>query len=186
MKHGSGLLAAGTMTALVAFGSIAVGANIGILGNSPDSKLGSLSAADVSAASNAPLKSSSSVSVADQVSSVSAGPSTAHKFTIADAGTVELSSVSGRLRAHTVTPATGWTWNIAQRGDSEVRVTFSSGTTHLEFVGNLAADGTVTGSVQSGTTPAAGAGSPSSGGGSPPATVHHEREHDYEGGENDD
>ncbi|MGB2758115.1 MAG: hypothetical protein WBD02_10705, partial [Acidimicrobiia bacterium] len=62
MKHGSGLLAAGTMTALVAFGSIAVGANIGILGNSPDSKLGSLSAADVSAASNAPLKSSSSVS----------------------------------------------------------------------------------------------------------------------------
>ena len=173
MQHRTGLIAAGAIVGLVAFGSIAIGANLGVLGNAQDESFGQISAANTSVSAN----SNSSVSVVAQtVGSTTMTDGTVTHFDVADAGTVDLVTRDAMVAVHSVAPATGWTWTILQRDPGSLVVEFNSTATQIRFTGTRSDDGTVSGRVETHASPPKPSGNP--------AVPHHEDEH--EGGDDDD
>jgi hypothetical protein len=154
----------------------AIGANLGILSSTDQTKVGTVAAAgDLLPATPQVVD----VYLDKQGNPLPTAPSTpvgSQRFTVDTAGTVDVSAVDGTARVDLVTPASGWTATSPTTTGTGVSVTFTDGTRTLDFTATVAADGTVTGDVTEAT-----AASPN-----PQRTGDHESDHEYEGGESDD
>lgn len=196
-----------TVAAIVAIGvtgAAAVGANVGILDSSSNTKTGALSAAgDLSTAStqvvDVYLDGSTTTASTRLASAPATGASTpavapagrgAQQYAVDNAGTLDVLSTETGLRLDNVRPAAGWSWSAAQSGPGSVLATFTNGVRTLEFSAVLNPDGTIAARVDEPivtAAPAGGSGATAgSGGGYQDDDSHDDDEHEYEGGEDDD
>lgn len=181
MQHKTGLISAGVIVGLVSFGSIAVAANLGVLGNSKDQSFGQISAANtsVSAGSAVPVS-----LVAQEVGATATTDGTVSHFDVAAAGSLNVVARGEMVAVHSVTPAAGWTWTAFQRDPRSVMVEFNSATSQVRFTGTRAEDGTVTGRVE--THAHSQSPLPSTNTAAPHSEHEHEHEQEHEGGGDDD
>lgn len=181
MQHKTGLISAGVIVGLVSFGSIAVAANLGVLGNSKDQSFGQISAANtsVSAGSAVPVS-----LVAQEVGATATTDGTVSHFDVAAAGSLNVVARGEMVAVHSVAPAAGWTWTAFQRDPRSVMVEFNSATSQVRFTGTRAEDGTVTGRVE--THAHSQSPLPSTNTAAPHSEHEHEHEQEHEGGGDDD
>lgn len=153
----------------------AVGANVGILSSTGETKVGTLSAAgdlttSTGNATGGPGTSATAV--------VDAGLST---FSVDQAGTVAVSSTSAGLGLGPVSPNPGWTWTVVDPGPSRVRVRFTDGSRTLELSAHTTTDGTVSATVEE-----VGGPSTSVRADTERSDDHSSDSHEYEGSDDDD
>ena len=106
-------------------GSLAMGANLGLLHKADNSSVGTASAAALGDGAAAGTRWQ---------------PQT---FTVESAATVVLERSGNRMRLAQVTPSAGWTWSETARTDTTEAITFTSADTTYEFQAQLAPDGTI-------------------------------------------
>jgi hypothetical protein len=143
------LITAASIAGVVLAGSIAVGANIGILNAADDSDIGSLSAAgDLIPASTQVVDVYLDDPTTTTATSATTRPSMiGQEFAVDAAGTVAVVPTAGEVRLGDVVANAGWSWSLAQPDASALAVTFTDGVRTLEFTAALGADGTITAAV---------------------------------------
>jgi hypothetical protein len=148
-----------SMLAVGVTGAVAIGANVGILNAASSTKVGTVTAAD--------LTTPNSQTVDVYLPSTTAGGSTAagvQDFAVDAAGSVAIASTPTGIRLDSATPAVGWTWSLSQSSAQQLTVTFTNGVRTLEFVATQNADGTVSAAVNEPVvTPAPASNTPASG-----------------------
>jgi hypothetical protein len=146
------------MLAIGVTGAVAIGANVGILNAASSTKVGTVTAADLT------TPNSQTVDVFLPSSSALGSTSAAgvQDFSVDAAGSVAIAATASGIRLDSVTPAIGWTWSLTQSGPTQLTVTFTNGVRTLVFVATQNADGTVSASVNEPVlTPAAATNAPS-------------------------
>lgn len=159
------------MLAVGVAGATAIGANVGILNAASSTKVGNVTAADLTTPN-------SQVVDVYLPSTTAVGSSSAagvQDFTVDTAGSVAIASTTSGIRLDSASPTAGWTWTLAQSSAKQLTVTFTNGTRTLEFVATQNADGTVSAGVNEPVAPTATPNAPAS---------HGDGEH--EGGGEDD
>jgi hypothetical protein len=148
------------MLAIGVTGAIAIGANVGILNAASNTKVGTVTAADLT------TPNSQTVDVY-LPSTTAVGSTTAagvQDFAVDAAGSVAIAATPTGIRLDSATPAVGWTWSLSQSAATQLTVTFTNGVRTLEFVATQNADGTVSAAVNEPVvTPAPAANAPASG-----------------------
>jgi hypothetical protein len=143
------LITAAAIAGVVLAGTVAVGANIGILSAADDSDIGNLSAAGDLIPANTQV-----VDVyLDEASTTTTDTATldsavAQEFAVDAAGTVAVIPAAAALRLGDVAANPGWTWSLAQSDASALAVTFTDGVRTLVFTAVLGPDGTITAAVE--------------------------------------
>jgi hypothetical protein len=131
------------MLAVGVTGAVAIGANVGILNAASSTKVGNVTAAD--------LTTPNSQTVDVYLPSTTALGATAaagvQEFSVDAAGSVAIAATASGIRLDSVAPAVGWTWSLSQTGTHQLTVTFTNGVRTLEFVATQNADGTVSAGV---------------------------------------
>ena len=175
------LVTAISVIAVGSAGAVAFGANLGILGASADGPVGAVAATD--------LAPSTSGVAAD------AAGGDVREYGVEGAGTVSVERTPEGLRLDAVRPTTGWTWTLSQTSPQALRVTLTSGVRSLDLAVVVGADGALvadvvdtTGASAPGAAPSAGTSSDGATDGDDERREHErsEREHEYEGGDDDD
>ena len=165
----------------------AIGANLGILSNANQTKVGTVAAAGDLVPATTQV---ADVYLDKQGNPVPDGPSapaSSQRFTVDTAGTVDVSATDGTAHVDLVTPASGWSATPPTTTSTGVAVTFTDGTRTLDFTATAATDGTVTGDVTDTTTATRTQASGDDHESEDHDSEHHESEdHDYEGGDSDD
>lgn len=194
MKHRTGLITAASVAGVLAAGSVAIGANLGILNASGSDAVGSLSVATTQPTAQVELvddTANSSTSSTQTTQTTTAQPDQS-QYQVEDAGMVTITwDRTGIIDAATQ-PAQGWSSTIDALSPDEVAISFTDGTTTYTFTaepddqGQLRVD-VVQPIVEIVTQPA-----DSSSSVAPPATTgtyqgEHEDDHgEHEGREDDD
>ena len=136
MAHRTALIAAGSIAVVIVAGTIAVGANLGILNAADSHPVGKLSA-------------TTSIPTAEQAQAAPATPVVAvattapQKYVIKQAGTVSVTLARSGLRLSDVTALRGWKWALAQTGDSKLKVTFNHKSATYTFVATRGPNGSI-------------------------------------------
>ncbi|MEP4653172.1 MAG: hypothetical protein ABJ314_23575, partial [Ilumatobacter sp.] len=136
MHRRTGYVTAGALVGVLAAGSVAVAANIGILTAADQSPLGELPA--VVAAGPATTAEATVVDVYVETPTTStptttSAPATTNapattvddgvqQFVVADAGTIDIGSLGDALRVVEVDATDGWTWTLEQTSPSALDV----------------------------------------------------------------
>jgi len=131
------------MLAVGVAGATAIGANVGILNAASSSKVGTVSAADLTTPN-------SQVVDVYLPSTTAVGATTAagvQQFAVDAAGSVAIATTASGIRLDSVSPSVGWTWSLSQSSAKQLTVSFTNGTRTLEFVATQNADGTVSAGV---------------------------------------
>lgn len=139
-----------TVTAIggVALASLfAIGANIGILTNTDQSKVGALSATADLAPPDTRVVDVYLDQAGNPLPSTSSALPGSKRFTVDAAGTVDVSADAGAAHIDLVSPASGWTAAPVATAQEGVAVAFTDGTRTLEFTAVVGPDQTVTGDV---------------------------------------
>jgi hypothetical protein len=126
MAHRTALIAAGSIAVVIVAGTIAVGANLGILNAADSHPVGKLSAS-----TSIPATQTTPAAVAEPVVAAAAVP---QQYVIKKAGSVSVTLDKSGLRLSDVTPVRGWTWALAQTRDSKLTVTFKRKSATYTFV----------------------------------------------------
>lgn len=143
MKHRRALLAAATIVAVMIAGVAAVSANIGILDNGDSGGVGELSAANVATTPEPRV-----IDAVSPLPTTAPAAEGAQEFAVEDAGVVTVVHNGTSIRVGDVQPAAGWTWRTTQRSDDSLSVTFTSAGSTLDFLADLAPDGSVSARIQ--------------------------------------
>jgi hypothetical protein len=184
-----------TIVSIVAVGlagASAVSANIGILDSASDSPVGNASLTrDLVTPStqvvDVYLPDTSAATAPTTAASVPGADPTVQRFAIDVAGTVGIAATDAGLRLDQVTPATGWSWTLAQSDPTALMVTMTNGARTFEFTATATGDGNIAASVNEPIVIAA----PANSNGDEDDDEHededeHEDHQEYEGGEDDD
>ncbi len=166
------IITAASIGAVVLASLFAIGANLGILSSADQSKVGTVAAAGDLVPANTQVVDVYLDAQGNPLASNSTAPAGSQHFTVASAGTVDVSAIGGTARVDLVKPASGWTATPATTTGNGVAISFTDGTRTLDFTATVGPDGTVTGDVTESTSAAT----------APKPTTDHE----YEGGESDD
>ena len=126
MAHRTALIAAGSIAVVIVAGTIAVGANLGILNAADSHPVGKLSAS-----TSIPATEATPAAVAVPVVATAEVP---QKYVIKKAGAVSVTLDKSGLRLSDVTPVRGWTWALSQTKDSQLTVTFKRKAATYTFV----------------------------------------------------
>ena len=126
MTHRTALIAAGSIAVVIVAGTIAVGANLGILNAADSHPVGKLSAS-----TSVPATETTPATAAIPVVAAAAVP---QQYVIKKAGSVSVTLDKSGLRLSDVTPVRGWTWALAQTRDSKLTVTFKRKSATYTFV----------------------------------------------------
>lgn len=184
------LITAVAVAGVLIAGTAAIAANIGILNASSDTSIGSLSATDdlvpSTTTSTGPVileiatPTSTPGSTRTPATTVAAGAS----YVVDDAGTVSVTTTSGRLAPVDAAANPGWTSAATQPDPLSLRVAFTNGTRTLVFTATLSADGTIVADV---TEPVIVAGPAPSGPVATPTTIgtSHSDDDQYESDDDD-
>ncbi len=127
---------------MVVASAAAVGANVGLLQNATGTKVGELAAAgDLPATADA---------TTDPGAGAQGGVAAprSQSFVVDRAGSVSVTSEPTGLRLGPVAATPGWTWSVSEQGTAHLTLLFTDGSSSLLFTARSAADGTVTGSVE--------------------------------------
>jgi hypothetical protein len=147
MIRRTALTSAAAIAAVVVTGTIAIGANLGLLATQDASAAPAAAVEEVAAPETIDLF----LPVADEPDSVSGAadeiPTTEQEFTIDRAGTLVVSFNADGLQVDSVSPADGWEWETTESADAEVRITFTDGQVAIEFVASLNEDGSLSATV---------------------------------------
>ena len=176
------LITIASIAGVAAAGAFAISANVGILNAADSNKLGQLSAETtpnpqvVDVYLDGPATTESTA----MVTATTAGdPAAVQQFAVDAAGTVAVVANGGSLRLDSVSPASGWTWSLAQTQPTQLTVTFTNGSRTLEFIAETGPDGKITANVNEPTANPAATAAPSNSGSG-------DNGHEYEGGGDDD
>ena len=185
---------------MLAAGTVAVAANIGILNAADDSALGELAATDELLPS-APAPDPTTISTVE--TTLPAG--TAQQYDIEGAGSVWVQTTTSGLALDHVEAVSGWSPLLSQGDPRSLRVDFTNGARTIVFTASLGGDGAIVVDVTEPSTalaqaPAAGT-TQSAVGASPAASIggddgeydddheyeyEYDDEHEYEGADDDD
>lgn len=180
------VITAASITAVLLASLFAIGANLGILTSADKSPLGTVTAAGDLTSDTLVIDGSFDERTDDPTSAALPG---AQRFTVDEAGTVDVAVGPEGARLDLASPSSGWTATPVTIPGADVALVFTNGTRTLEFTAVVGPDGTVTGDV---TEPSLAATTPR------PTSVHdsdddeshddHEsdEDHDYEGSDDDD
>ncbi len=150
------LISAGAIAGVLVAGTIAVGANIGILSAADDTELGSLSAAaDLGLAdggTGGPTTKPAGATSTPTSTPVGTGASVPgsaqpQEFAVDAAGIVAVVPTAEGIRLGPVVANEGWRWSSSQSSPSAIDLTFTDGTRVLEFSASIASDGSITAAV---------------------------------------
>ena len=131
-----------SIVAVVLAAAAAVGANVGLLQNATDNKVGELAAAgDLPTTADA-------TTVPDAGAQGGVAASGSQSFVVDRAGSVTVTPEPTGLRLGPVEATPGWTWSVSEQGTAHLALLFTDGSSSLLFTARSAADGTVTGSVE--------------------------------------
>jgi hypothetical protein len=133
-------ITAASIAGVILAGGAAVGANIGILNAADDNTLGTLSA-------EAPITTPATAS-AQPLVDVTNATGTSQRFTVDNAGTVEVEFDDNGLRLKDVRTSQGWAWEETSTDSTSVTVRFTSGADALEFSAIPNDDGTISAGVE--------------------------------------
>lgn len=145
-----------TVASIVAVGLaglLAIGANLGILSSTDDTKVGTLAAAGDLIPTDTRVIDAQLDSQGQPLPSDATVAAGSQRFTVDAAGSVEVAVDGDAVRVQRVTPASGWTARPAT-DPSGAAITFTHGTRTLHFTATLAADGSIAGDVIEAVTPA--------------------------------
>lgn len=179
------LITVGCVAAVAVAGAFAVGANLGILDASADSKIGTLSAAgDLLPATSAPSGAASApaATAADPAAS-GAGAPASQTYTVDVAGTVSIAMDGERAVITGVAANPGWTWVQRDAGDDGAHVLFSDGSRVLAFDARPTGGGSFDATVGESAAPATAT---TTAGLTPVVPVDDHEEHEHEGWDEDD
>jgi hypothetical protein len=148
--HRTSLITAAAIAGVVLAGTVAVGANIGILNAADDSDIGNLSATGDLVPANTQVVDvyldEATTTTSD--TSATSDSAIAQEFAVDAAGTVGVIPTASGVRLGDVVANPGWTWSLAQSDASALAVTFTNGVRTLEFTAVLGPDGTITAAVE--------------------------------------
>jgi uncharacterized iron-regulated membrane protein len=131
-----------SIVAVVLAAAAAVGANVGLLQNATDNKVGELAAAgDLPTTADA-------TTVPDAGAQGGVAASGSQSFVVDRAGSVTVTPEPTGLRLGPVEATPGWTWSVSEQGTAHLALLFTDGSSSLLFTARSAADGTVTGAVE--------------------------------------
>jgi hypothetical protein len=139
MGHRTALLTAGSIALVVFAGTVAAGANLGILNAADSRPFGTLSAAGEVATSGPEVV---------RVYVSEPAPAEPQQYVIEKVGTVSVAATTRTLRLAEVTTKPGWRWTLMQTADRKLRVTFESATTTYTFLAALGRDGVTVARVE--------------------------------------
>ena len=162
MVHRTALITAGWIAVAVLAGTIAVGANLGILNVADSKAVGKLSAV---AAAPAPAP-----KVIHKYTGATKS-STTQKYIVKQAGSVKVAAGKTTLRLVDVSANRHWTWSLSQSGNSKLTVTFKHGTSIYTFLASLNNHGKLVARVDHPVTKIVHTASTASSGGYTPTTV---------------
>ena len=157
MVHRTALITAGWIAVAVLAGTIAVGANLGILNVADSKPIGKLSAV------------ASTPAAAPQVIHKYTGATrsaTTQQYIVKKAGTVKIAAGKSTLRLVDVSARRHWKWSLAQTANSRLTVTFKSGSSVYTFLASLSPQGKLLARVDHPVTRVVQSGSASGSGGS--------------------
>jgi hypothetical protein len=126
MAHRTALIAAGSIAVVIVAGTIAVGANLGILNAADSHPVGKLSASTSPTVPMAPAAPAAPV--------VAVAAAVPQQYVIKQAGSVSVTAGKSGLRLSDVSALRGWTWALAQTSDSRLKVTFTHKSATYTFV----------------------------------------------------
>jgi hypothetical protein len=132
-----------SMIAIGVTGAVAIGANVGILNAASSTKVGTVTAADLTT----PNTQTVDVYLPSTTALSSTAAAGVQDFAVDAAGSVAVAATASGIRLDSVTPAAGWTWSLSQSGPQQLTVTLTNGVRTLEFVATQNADGTVSAGV---------------------------------------
>lgn len=168
MLNRTSLATIGSIVGVIAAGSAAVSANIGILSSADAQDVGTMSAGAVVAdapatTTTAPLgfefvdvyvdgapqaaaPAAAATTGGAAAASASTPSSTYEAFAVDIAGTVTIENYGTRIEVEEVAPAAGWTYSTSEKSATELTVTFEGSSTFV-FTAVLLDDGTISASV---------------------------------------
>ncbi|MGA7272760.1 MAG: hypothetical protein WB239_16935 [Acidimicrobiia bacterium] len=186
MKHRTGLITAASVVGVLAAGSVAIGANLGILNASGSDAVGALSVATTQPAAQIEQVDDSPTTSSTQTTQTTQAQPNQSQYQVEDAGTVSVTwDQTGVIDAATQ-PAQGWSSTIDALAPDGVAISFTDGTTTYTFTaepddqGQLRVD-VVEPIVQIVTEPATNSPSVAP----PAATSTYEGEHEDDSGEHE-
>ncbi len=139
MGHRTALITAGSIALVVFAGTVAAGANLGILNAADSRPFGTLSAATEVATSGPEVV---------RVYVSEPAPAEPQQYVIKKVGTVSVAATKRSLRLADVTTKPGWRWTLMQTADRKLSVTFKSATTTYTFLAALGRDGVIVARVE--------------------------------------
>lgn len=126
MAHRTALIAAGSIAVVIVAGTLAVGANLGILNAADSHPVGKLSAATSLTVPTPPAATVTPVATV-------AAP-VPQQYLIKQAGSVSVTVGKSGVRLSDVSALRGWKWALAQTSDSRLKVTFKRKSAVYTFV----------------------------------------------------
>jgi hypothetical protein len=192
MKHRTGLITAASVVGVLAAGSVAIGANLGILNASGSDAVGSLSVATTQPSAQVEQVVDDAQATSTSSTQTTQAQPNQSDYQVEDAGTVSVSWDQTGIIDATTQPAAGWSSTIDALAPDGVAISFTDGSTTYTFTaqpdeqGQLTVD-VVQPIVEIVTQPATN----SSGSVSPPANTssnqgEHEDDYGEHEGRNDD
>ncbi len=164
MNRRTGYVTVGALIGVLAAGSVAVAANIGILTAADQSPLGDLPATVVAAGPATTVEptvvdvyvetpTSPTANTTVETSTTTIAPTATvddgvQEFVVADAGTIEVGAVGDGLQVVAVDAADGWTWTTEQTSPTSLDVRLVLGDVTYVFHAELAPDGSIVASVE--------------------------------------
>jgi hypothetical protein len=195
------LITTAAIVGVLAAGSVAIAANIGILSAADSSPIGDLAATDdliQTTTSAAPTETVVATTTQPPVAPHTPAATPA-EYTVDEAGSVVVIASDGRLALLGASPNDGWSGAARQDQPTSLTVTFTDGSRTIVFTAALAPDGSIVADVSEpivvAGAPAAALPTPVTASASPGDDDHehdghdddrHDDDHEYEGGDDDD
>jgi hypothetical protein len=136
MAHRTALIAAGSIAVVIVAGTIAVGANLGILNAADSPPVGKLSA-------STSLPTAQQPAAAPATPVVAAATTAPQQYVIKQAGSVSVTLAKSGVRLNDVSALRGWTWSLSQTRDSSLKVTFKHKSATYTFVATRGPRGSI-------------------------------------------
>lgn len=136
MAHRTALIAAGSIAVVIVAGTIAVGANLGILNAADSPPVGKLSA-------STSLPTAQQPAAAPATPVVAAATTAPQQYVIKQAGSVSVTLAESGVRLSDVSALRGWTWSLSQTSDSSLKVTFKHHSATYTFVATRGPKGSI-------------------------------------------
>jgi hypothetical protein len=148
VKHSTTLIVIASIAAVLFATALAVAVNLGILTVAENSNVGQLTTLALSEAAAAPGEASPTPEATAAPSAPVKPRRQTQDYTVKKAGRVRIASSHRAVRFVDAAPRSGWKWELGQRWDRRLTVTFTKGAESYTFIALLGAGGRVTARVE--------------------------------------